>query len=364
MSVHVSGQRIPCRRCSLKFEVVRRDVVAADPAPQPSGSRVSPVSGGAPEGEAILTLPAVASDVDTQPRKRALAPTLANRSRRASAAPAVEAPRHLPGFELTQLLGRGGMGEVWKARQLSLGRDVAIKILSRDLAQDPDFVKRFDLEAAALTTLAHPHVVSIIDRGHHDGLIFFAMELVEGKSLRERLAGGGLPVEEVIRLLGQILSALGHAHRKGIVHRDLKPENVLLDEQGTVKVVDFGLAAMAGLRGEDRITRSAVAMGTMSYMAPEQRRDAHAVDHRADLYSSGVVLYELLTGDVPVGAFVPPSRARPEVARGLDRVVERALAPGPERRFQSAAEMAAALENASLDRGWRGAWSKLFGPRP
>jgi len=189
------------------------------------------------------------------------------------------------------------------------------------------------------------------------------MELVEGKSLRERLAGGALPVAEVLRLLAQILSALGHAHRKGIVHRDLKPENVLLDEQGTVKVVDFGLAAMAGLRAEDRITRSAVAMGTMSYMAPEQRRDAHAVDHRADLYSTGVVLYELLTGDVPVGRFEPASQGRPEVARSLDRVVERALSPEPEQRFQSAAEMSAALEAASLDRGWRGAWTRLFGSR-
>ncbi len=256
------------------------------------------------------------------------------------------------------------MGEVWKARQLSLGREVAIKILSRDLAQDPDFVKRFDLDASALTSLSHPHEVSIIDRGHHDGLVFFAMELVEGKSLRERLAAGGLPVPEVLRLMAQILSALGHAHSKGIVHRDLKPENVLLDEQGMVKVVDFGLAAMAGLRVEDRITRSAVAMGTMSYMAPEQRRDAHAVDHRADLYSTGVVLYELLTGDVPAGTYEPPSSIRAEVARPIDRVVQRALAVEPAERFQTAAEMALALENASLDRGWRGAWTKLFGSRP
>lgn len=339
-------------------------MVAGEAPPQPAKTTPAMALTEA-EAPAVGTMPdpRTSSDVDTQPRRRAVAPTLANRSRQAPAVASATPPRQLPGFELTELLGRGGMGEVWKARQLSLGRDVAIKILSRDLAQDPDFVKRFDLEASALTTLAHPHVVSIIDRGHHDGLIFFAMELVEGKSLRERLAAGGLPVEEVTRLLGQILSALGHAHRKGIVHRDLKPENVLLDDQGTVKVVDFGLAAMAGLRGEDRITRSAVAMGTMSYMAPEQRRDAHGVDHRADLYSSGVVLYELLTGDVPVGAYQPPSHSRTEVARAMDRVVERALAPEPADRFQSAAEMAAALEGAALDRGWRGAWTKIFGTR-
>jgi len=339
---------------------VRRDVVSGQPPPEavktPPPLEVM-AEARAPPGT-------VASDVDTQPRRGAVAPTLANRSRRISTAKAIASPRQLPGFELTELLGRGGMGEVWRARQLSLGREVAIKILSRDLAQDPDFVKRFDLEASALTSLSHPHVVSIIDRGHHDGVLYFAMELVEGKSLRERLSLGALPVEEVFRLLAQILSALGHAHKKGIVHRDLKPENVLLDEQGTVKVVDFGLAAMAGLRVEDRITRSAVAMGTVSYMAPEQRRDAHAVDHRADLYSTGVVLYELLTGDVPVGAYEPPSRSRVGLARAVDAVVERALAPEPEQRFQSAAEMASALAGALLDRGWRGAWTRLFGFRP
>ncbi len=369
MSVHVSGQRIPCRRCALRFEVVRRDVVTGEAPVRPSRTppalpSLEPIS-----GEVVPSAdPSVAAAAELtihhapEPREVGLAPTMANRSRRAaSPAPTAVPPRQFPGFELTELLGRGGMGEVWKARQLSLGRDVAIKILSRDLAQDPDFVKRFDLEAAALTSLSHPHVVSIIDRGRHDGLLFFAMELVDGKSLRERLSGGQLPLEEVLRLLAQILSALGHAHKKGIVHRDLKPENVLLDEQGTVKVVDFGLAAMAGLRVEDRITRSAVAMGTMSYMAPEQRRDAHAVDHRADLYSTGVVLYELLTGDVPVGAYQPPSTSRVEVARAIDRVVERALAPEPELRFQSAGEMAAALESASLERRWRPTWTKFFG---
>ncbi len=356
MSVHVSGQRIACRRCALKFEVVRRDVVSGQAPLEPN--RTPPPQ---PEiAEAAVPPAAVASDVDTQPRRGALAPTQANRSRRASTADTVSAPRQLPGFELTQLLGRGGMGEVWRARQLSLGREVAIKILSRDLARDPDFVKRFDLEASALTSLSHPHVVSIIDRGHHEGVLFFAMELVEGKSLRERLSLGELPVEEVLRLLTQILSALGHAHKKGIIHRDLKPENVLLDEQGTVKVVDFGLAAMAGLRAEDRITRSAVAMGTVSYMAPEQRRDAHAVDHRADLYSTGVVLYELLTGDVPVGAYQAPSRSRTDLGRAIDGVVERALAPEPEQRFQSADEMATALASAAQDRGWRGAWTRFF----
>jgi serine/threonine-protein kinase len=215
-----------------------------------------------------------------------------------------------------------------------------------------------------LTNLSHPHVVAIIDRGRHDDLFFFAMEFVEGKSLREKLSPGPLPVEEAATLVGQVLSALHHAHQRGVVHRDLKPENVLLSGMGAVKVADFGLAAMMGRTGDDRITQSSVAMGTMSYMAPEQRRDAHGVDQRADLYSAGVVLYELLTGEVPAGRFELPSKRRPGVPRAVDLVIERALAAEPADRFTNAAEMARALaQGASAGNGWLGVFSRLFGGR-
>ena len=351
MSVYVSGQRIPCKRCALRFNVLRHDVATVVPIAIQSTPGVEPK---------LATAPAPPG----WPGEISLEPTLAAGQKRPPPPLPAPPPKQLPGFELVDLLGRGGMGEVWKARQLSLGRDVAIKILSRDLAQDRDFVRRFDLEATAMTNLSHPHVVAIIDRGHHQGLIFFAMELIEGKSLRERLLGGPLPVADVARLMGEILSALGHAHDKGIVHRDLKPENVLLDGRGAAKVADFGLAAMAGRTGADRITRSEVAMGTMSYMAPEQRRDAHGVDQRADLYSAGVVLYELLTGDVPSGHFEMPSRRRTGVPRGVDAVVARALASEPGERYQSAPEMAAAVaQGLAVASGLRGALARWFGSR-
>lgn len=355
VSVHVSGHRLACRRCALPFEVFRRDV----------GGSVAALSLTSPPAELLAAAgPALASLAPAALRSRevSLEPTLAAGVRPPPLKP-IAPPRQLPGFELTDLLGRGGMGEVWRARQLSLGRDVAVKILSRDLASDPDFVKRFELEAAALTSLSHPHVVAIIDRGRHEDLLFFAMEFVDGKSLRERLAPGPLTVTDAAALLAQVLSALHHAHHRGIVHRDLKPENVLLSAHGAVKVADFGLAAMLDRRSQDRITRSSVAMGTMSYMAPEQRRDAHAVDQRADLYSAGVVLYELLTGEVPAGRFELPSRLRAGVPKAIDQVLERALAAEPRDRFQSAEEMAQALALGVTPGGLKGAFARLFGRR-
>ena len=347
VSVYVSGQRVLCERCALRFQVVRRDVASGAKSGGP-GKNASGFQG--PEVP-VRAAPAAAlqSEVGVDgPLARSIEisvePTLAAGAPRKPEAPAAP-PAQLPGFELLGLLGRGGMGEVWRARQTSLGREVAVKILSRDLARDPDFVRRFELEAAALTSLAHPHVVAIIDRGRHDGLLFFAMELVEGRSLRERLGAGRLSVFEAARVMGQVLAAIGHAHQKGIVHRDLKPENVLLDRAGAAKVADFGLAAMRGLSAGPRLTRSAVAMGTLSYMAPEQRKDAHGVDQRADLFSAGVVLYEVLTGDVPAGRYEPASRRCPDVPRAVDRVIDRALALDPRDRFATALEMGRALEH-------------------
>ena len=200
------------------------------------------------------------------------------------ASPALE----LPGYTLEHVLGRGGMGEVWLGRQMSLGRRVAVKVLPPRLAKDPEFVRRFDKEATALASLSHPNIVQIIDRGVAAEHYFFVMEYVEGRSLREVMRQ--LSPSEALRVALQMARALECAHDQGIIHRDLKPENVLLDGRGHVKVADFGLAGIRRVDSGPQLTATSVAMGTLNYMAPEQRRDAKSVDGRADLFSLGVVL--------------------------------------------------------------------------
>jgi serine/threonine-protein kinase len=248
----------------------------------------------------------------------------------------------LPGYELVRVLGRGGMGEVWLARQNSLGRSVAVKVLPPRLAKDPEFVTRFEKEATALAALSHPNIIQIIDRGVAGDHYYFVMEYVEGRSLREVMRELSPP--EALRVALQVARAIECAHDKGIIHRDLKPENILLDGRGHVKVADFGLA---GIRQPDtrlQLTATSVAMGTLNYMAPEQRRDAKNVDGRADLFSFGVVLYELLTGELPVGRFKLPSERVQGLDSRLDAVVARLLENEPEARYARAAEVCQALE--------------------
>ncbi|NTX54376.1 serine/threonine-protein kinase [Myxococcus sp. CA039A] len=250
----------------------------------------------------------------------------------------------LPGFELLELLGRGGMGEVWLARQTSLGRTVAVKLLPPKLAKDPEFVARFEKEATALAALNHPNIVQIIDRGVAGEHYYFVMEFVEGRSLREAISAGALSPQQSLRLMLQVARAVECAHDKDIIHRDLKPENILLDGRGNVKVADFGLAGIRQSESRLQLTATAVAMGTLNYMAPEQRRDAKNVDGRADLFSLGVVLYELLTGDVPLGRFKLPSQRVAGLDSRVDLVVERLLETDPEARYEKAGELCAALE--------------------
>ncbi|MFY0577371.1 serine/threonine-protein kinase [Cystobacter fuscus] len=236
----------------------------------------------------------------------------------------------VPGYELLRVLGRGGMGEVWLARQMSLGRRVAVKVLPPRLAKDPEFVQRFDKEATALATLSHPHIVQIIDRGVAGEHYYFVMEYVEGRSLRDVM--GELSPPEALRVALQVARALECAQEKDIIHRDLKPENILVDGRGHVKVADFGLAGIRRPDSTERLTATSVAMGTLNYMAPEQRRDAKNVDGRADLFSLGVMLYEMLTGEVPVGRFRLPSERVPGLDKRVDAVVERLLETEPEAR--------------------------------
>jgi serine/threonine protein kinase len=246
-------------------------------------------------------------------------------------------------LEVLELLGQGGMGAVYKARQVKLDRLVALKVLPPAAAQGPGFAERFAREARALARLSHPHVVAVYDFGEVQGLYYLMMEYVDGVNLRQAMAEGKLSPPQALALVGQLCSALQYAHEMGVVHRDVKPENVLLDRQGRVKVADFGLAKLVGPAQAGRLTATAQAMGTPHYMAPEQWERPLEVDHRADIYSLGVVFYELLTGELPLGKFAPPS-AKSGVDARLDGVVLRAMEKQPEQRYQQMSEMKSAVE--------------------
>src|SRR6266542_6936072 len=207
-------------------------------------------------------------------------------------------------YEIQSPLGAGGMGEVWKARDTRLGREGAIKVLPAEVASDPSRLKRFEKEARSASALNHPNIVTIYDIGSHDSVAFIAMELVEGKTLRELLFAGALPIKRVLAIAAQVADGLARAHEAGIVHRDLKPENVMVTKDSRVKVLDFGLAKLTytGIdSGEgtniatETGTGAGVILGTVGYMSPEQA-SGQPVDYRSDQFSFGSILYELLTG--------------------------------------------------------------------
>jgi predicted Ser/Thr protein kinase len=327
VKVYVTGQKILCG-CGIRFDVRRTDVTARTVNHRPSRNPLD------------SPLPAEPTYIPRSSAAGAAAALDLEVEDTATSAPALE----VPGYELGQLLGRGGMGEVWKATQRSLGRTVAVKLLPPELARDPEFVARFEKESAALAALSHPHIIQIIDRGSASGNYYFVMEFVEGRSLREAMSGGRVTPVDAPRIVLDILRAMEAAHQKNIIHRDLKPENILLDGGGHLKVADFGLAGMRG--GEERfqMTATSVAMGTLNYMAPEQRRDARSVDQRADLYAVGVILYELLTGELPIGRFKLPSERTRGVNPAFDPVVEKLLQPDPEHRYATATQVIADLQ--------------------
>ncbi|GEM_PF-2061490 len=252
----------------------------------------------------------------------------------------IEPGRTIGGYEVVEPIGAGGMGVVYKARQAHLDRFVALKVLPRHLADQPDFEERFRREAKALASLSHANIVGVHDFGIADGVSYLVMEYVDGVNLRSILREKRLTPEEAIRIVPQLCDALEYAHGEGIVHRDIKPENILIDKKGRVKVADFGLAKIVGGEATQlrSITRTDVVMGTPSYMAPEQLEDSKRVDHRADIYSMGVVFYEMLTGELPLGSFAPPSQ-KVQVDVRLDEVVLKTLAKEPERRYQHASEV-------------------------
>jgi serine/threonine protein kinase len=244
--------------------------------------------------------------------------------------------RYFPQLEILELLGQGGMGAVYKARQTKLDRLIAVKVLPPEVARDPAFAERFMREARSLARLNHPNIVTIYDFGETNGLFYFSMEFVDGQNARQLMHAGKLSQAQTLPIVSQVCDALRYAHDEGVVHRDIKPENILLDKRGRVKIADFGLAKLVGLTPTFlTLTGAHEVMGTLYYMAPEQTRRSHQVDHRADLYSLGVVCYEMLTGELPLGRFAPPSQKASVDAR-LDAIVLRALAREPEQRYQDA----------------------------
>lgn len=261
-------------------------------------------------------------------------------------------------YELEELVGEGGMSSVYRAHDTVLERSVAIKILHEHYSSDPEYVERFRREARAIARLAHPNVVTVIDRGEWDGRQFIVFEHVAGENLKAVITREGpLPVGRALVLAEQIARALAYAHELGIVHRDVKPHNVLLDAGGTAKVTDFGIAR--ALDAEEGLTQTGTVLGTGYYLSPEQANGERG-DERSDQYSLGVVTYELLTGEVPysggslmaiamrhVNDPVPSVRdRRPDVPPRLDAIVARAMAKSPEDRFPSMPAMVAALESS------------------
>ena len=272
------------------------------------------------------------------------------------APPAVEAVRAaFPQLEILELIGQGGMGAVFKARQPKLNRFVALKILPESMARDPAFAERLAREGQLLARLTHPNVVTVHDFGSANGFFYLLMEYVDGVNLRQAMQAGRFTAEQALAIVPMICEALQYAHDEGVLHRDIKPENILLDTKGRVKLVDFGIAKLAGrdeapaagsnpgAPADIALTQTGSALGTPSYMAPEQRSSPSTVDQRADIYSLGVVFYEMLTGELPTGNFARPSSRTPMDPR-VDDVVLRAMARQKEQRFGTAAEVRTRIE--------------------
>jgi len=263
-------------------------------------------------------------------------------------------------YEIGATLGVGGMAEVYRGRDARLGRDVAVKILRTELAADPTFIARFRREAQAAASLNHPHIVAVYDTGEDSGVPYIVMEHVEGQTLRDVLRGGRMLPQRALEIVADVCSALEYSHVAGIVHRDIKPANVMLTTNGTVKVMDFGIARATT---SQTMTQTAAVLGTVQYLSPEQARGEH-VDARSDVYSTGCLLYELLTetppfvGDSPVAVAYQhvredpelPSRRAPGITPGMDAIVLKAMAKNPGNRYQTASDFREDLLRASAGR--------------
>jgi hypothetical protein len=256
-----------------------------------------------------------------------------------------------PDLEIRELIGTGGMGCVFRVHQTKLDRTVALKILPKELASDSMFAERFSREARAMARLNHPNVIRVYDYGRANDVCYLMMEHMDGMNLRDLLDAGELSAAEAIRIFNQVCDGLAFAHREGVVHRDIKPENILFSRDGHVSLADFGLARLAlDSNCEVSLTQTRQAMGTLNYMAPEQWENPKDVDHRADIYALGILLYELLTGRVPRGSF-PPASTFADVPHQVDDVIHKALQVSPDQRYSSVIEMREELKAAAEGRG-------------
>ncbi len=287
----------------------------------------------------------------------ALLPTDSPTGARLSVPPTVEqVAAAFPQLEVLALIGAGGMGAVFRARQPKLNRLVALKVLPASLAErDPAFAERFEREGQMLARLHHPNIVAVYDSGRAGDFFYLLMEHVDGVNLRQAMRACRFTPAQALGIVPRICDALQFAHDEGVLHRDIKPENILLDAKGRVKLADFGIGKIIGEASEPArstavpapgLTQTGTALGTPQYMAPEQRDQPELVDHRADIYSLGVVFYELLTGELPVGKFAPPSELSASDPR-VDAIVRQALEKERDRRQQSAGEVRTQVETVA-----------------
>jgi serine/threonine-protein kinase len=252
-------------------------------------------------------------------------------------------------YEIVEKIGQGGVAEIYRGRQTSLDREVAIKLLSEHATIDSEIVSRFEQEARIIARLSHPNIVHVIDRGVDKNRYYFVMDHVDGHNFKKILSNGTYSFEKKIDVVVNLLKALDYAHKNGIVHRDVKPSNILIDRRGFVMVADFGIAQMFDKKGADR-TRTEMVMGTLAYMSPEQKLSSGKVDCRTDLYAVGVILYEITTGRKPLGRFKPPSEVNPKVSRKLNDIVLKCLDQDPKDRYQTAVELKDDLLSAVYDK--------------
>lgn len=267
-----------------------------------------------------------------------------------------------PSLEILELLGAGGMGAVYKARQKGLDRIVALKILPEEFGHDIRFALRFTREARTLAKLTHPNIVSVFEFGKVEETYYFLMEFVEGSTLRAVIQAGELNPKHALAIVPHLCDALQYAHDNGVIHRDIKPENILLARDGTVKIADFGLSRLMGSDStNDSLTGTHQIMGTPRYMAPESLEGSHHVDHRADIYSLGVVFYEMLTGELPMGRFAVPSQ-KVNVDIRLDEVVLRTLEKEPDRRYQHASQVKSDVELIATSPNSDGQTTDVYSP--
>ncbi len=264
----------------------------------------------------------------------------------------------LGSYRIISQVGKGGMATVYKAYQASMDRNVAIKVLPRQLAESPEFAARFQQEARIIARLEHPHILPVFDFGESDGVTYFVMRYLEAGTLKTKMGAGPLSLNEIDRLFTQLAEALNYAHGHGIVHRDLKPANALIDNDGNLFLTDFGIAKLLE-SASPRLTQTDAIMGTPAYISPEQAK-AESVNQRSDIYSLGIILYEMVTGSVPFVAdtplavilkhisdpLPPPSILKKDIPESIERVILKALAKEPTDRYATAAEFLSAWKRA------------------